>query len=99
MTGEKIKKNPQCLFHQGKQSNPCKNCFAYLDNSKKANCCQQIPLYSYSGKKVAVVWGDVLVNDLDRLKTLIRRLRRAIEPNNQWIVSERGVGYALREPD
>ena len=45
------------------------------------------------------VWGDVLVNDLDRLKTLIRRLRRAIEPNNQWIVSERGVGYALREPD
>ena len=45
------------------------------------------------------VWGDVLVNDLDRLKTLIKRLRRAIEPNNQWIVSERGVGYALREPD
>ncbi len=45
------------------------------------------------------VWGDVLVNDPDRLKTLIKRLRRAIIPYDTWIISERGVGYALRPPD
>jgi DNA-binding winged helix-turn-helix (wHTH) protein len=45
------------------------------------------------------VWGDALVDDPDRLKTLIKRLRRAIEPYNNWIVSERGVGYSLRTPD
>jgi len=45
------------------------------------------------------VWGEVLVDDPDRLKTLIKRLRRAIEPYDGWIVSERGVGYALRPPD
>ena len=45
------------------------------------------------------VWGDVLVNDPDRLKTLIKRLRRAIDPLGNWIVSERGVGYALRPPE
>ncbi|UCG25864.1 MAG: winged helix-turn-helix domain-containing protein [Chloroflexota bacterium] len=44
------------------------------------------------------VWGDALVDDPDRLKTLIKRLRRAIEPFGSWIVSERGVGYAMREP-
>lgn len=44
------------------------------------------------------VWGDALVDDPDRLKTLIKRLRRAIEPYGNWIVSERSVGYALREP-
>ena len=45
------------------------------------------------------VWGDVLVDDPDRLKTLIKRLRRAVDPLGNWIVSERGVGYALRPPD
>jgi hypothetical protein len=45
------------------------------------------------------VWGDALLDDPDRLKTLIKRLRRAIEPFNNWIVSERGVGYSLREPE
>jgi hypothetical protein len=45
------------------------------------------------------VWGDVLVDDPDRLKTLIKRLRRSIDPFGNWIVSERGVGYALRSPD
>ncbi|MEW5985706.1 MAG: winged helix-turn-helix domain-containing protein [Chloroflexota bacterium] len=44
------------------------------------------------------VWGDVLVDDPDRLKTLIKRLRRAVEPYSNWITSERGVGYALRPP-
>ncbi len=45
------------------------------------------------------VWGDALLDDPDRLKTLIKRLRRAIDPYDKWIVSERGVGYALREPE
>jgi hypothetical protein len=45
------------------------------------------------------VWGDALVDDPDRLKTLIKRLRRAIDPYGTWIVSERGVGYALRPPE
>lgn len=45
------------------------------------------------------VWGDVLVDDPDRLKTLIKRLRRAIAPYDSWIISERGVGYALRKPE
>ncbi|MFN2187730.1 MAG: winged helix-turn-helix domain-containing protein [Candidatus Promineifilaceae bacterium] len=44
------------------------------------------------------VWGDALLDDPDRLKTLIKRLRRAIAPYDGWIISERGVGYALREP-
>jgi DNA-binding winged helix-turn-helix (wHTH) protein len=44
------------------------------------------------------VWGEVLVDDPDRLKTLIKRLRRAIDPYDTWIMSERGVGYALRAP-
>ncbi|HSH03154.1 MAG TPA: winged helix-turn-helix domain-containing protein [Anaerolineae bacterium] len=45
------------------------------------------------------VWGDALVDDPDRLKTLIKRLRRAIEPYGSWIISERGIGYALRPPE
>jgi hypothetical protein len=44
------------------------------------------------------VWGDALLDDPDRLKTLIKRLRRALGQYSQWIVSERGVGYSLREP-
>lgn len=61
-------------------------------------------LTSYAGQVVhsetleTAVWGEVLVDDPDRLKTLIKRLRRAIEPFDNWIVSERGVGYALRPP-
>lgn len=47
----------------------------------------------------SAVWGEALLDDPDRLKTLIKRLRRAIEPYGNWIVSERGVGYALRPPD
>lgn len=44
------------------------------------------------------VWGDHLA-DPDRLKTLIKRLRRAIPNYSHWIVSERGIGYALRSPE
>jgi len=52
------------------------------------------------GEKLEIaVWGDALVNDPDRLKTLIKRLRRAIEPFSSWIVSERGIGYTLRSPN
>lgn len=47
----------------------------------------------------AAVWGDVLVDDPDRLKTLIKRLRRAVAPYDPWIISERGVGYTLRPPE
>ncbi len=46
----------------------------------------------------SAVWGDALVDDPDRLKTLIKRLRRAIGPYSNWIASERGVGYTLRDP-
>ncbi|MCA9980714.1 MAG: winged helix-turn-helix transcriptional regulator, partial [Anaerolineales bacterium] len=45
------------------------------------------------------VWQEALLDDPDRLKTLIKRLRRAIEPYDNWVVSERGVGYALRMPE
>ncbi|MEZ4516184.1 MAG: winged helix-turn-helix domain-containing protein [Chloroflexota bacterium] len=45
------------------------------------------------------VWGNALVDDPDRLKTLIKRLRRAVDPFGNWIVSERGVGYTLRPPE
>ncbi len=41
----------------------------------------------------------VLVDDPDRLKTLIKRLRRSLSPYDGWIISERGVGYVLRSPD
>ena len=53
----------------------------------------------HSAELENAVWGEVLVDDPDRLKTLIRRLRRAIEPYGSWIFSERGVGYGLRPPD
>lgn len=45
------------------------------------------------------VWGNALVDDPDRLKTLMKRLRRAVDPFSNWIVSERGVGYSLRPPE
>ncbi|MDX1663133.1 MAG: winged helix-turn-helix domain-containing protein [Candidatus Promineifilaceae bacterium] len=53
----------------------------------------------HSADLETAVWGEVLINDPDRLKTLIKRLRRAIEPYDSWIISERGVGYTLRPPD
>jgi hypothetical protein len=45
------------------------------------------------------VWGSVLAKEPDRLKTLIKRLRRAVDPFGNWIMSERGVGYSLRAPE
>jgi hypothetical protein len=45
------------------------------------------------------VWGDALIDDPDRLKTLVKRLRRAVEPYSKWVISERGIGYTLRQPE
>jgi DNA-binding response OmpR family regulator len=45
------------------------------------------------------VWEGTVGDDPDRLKTLVKRLRRAIEPYGNWISSERGIGYALRRPE
>ncbi|MEM7111786.1 MAG: winged helix-turn-helix domain-containing protein [Chloroflexota bacterium] len=61
--------------------------------------CQQSGQVVHGDDLETAVWGDVLVDDPDRLKTLIKRLRRAIDPYGSWIVSERGVGYALRPPN
>ncbi len=61
--------------------------------------CQQAGQVVRGEDLEMVVWGDVLVDDPDRLKTLIKRLRRAVDPYGNWIVSERGVGYALRSPE
>ncbi len=60
--------------------------------------CAQAGQVVSSDDLETVVWGEALVDDPDRLKTMIKRLRRAIEPYDNWIVSERGVGYALRTP-
>lgn len=60
--------------------------------------CQQAGQVVHGDDLETAVWGDVLVDDPDRLKTLIKRLRRAIAPYDNWIISERGVGYALRPP-
>ncbi len=61
--------------------------------------CQHIGQVVRGEDLEMAVWGDVLVDDPDRLKTLIKRLRRAVDPFGNWIVSERGVGYALRPPE
>ncbi len=61
--------------------------------------CEQAGQVVHGDELETAVWGEVLVDDPDRLKTLIKRLRRAIDPYGNWIVSERGVGYALRPPD
>jgi hypothetical protein len=61
--------------------------------------CQQAGQVVRGEDLEMVVWGDVLVDDPDRLKTLIKRLRRAVDPFDNWIVSDRGVGYALRPPE
>ena len=60
--------------------------------------CQYVGQVVTSNDLERVVWGEALIDDPDRLKTMIKRLRRAIEPYESWIVSERGVGYALRSP-
>lgn len=61
--------------------------------------CAQAGQVVHGDELETAVWGDVLVDDPDRLKTLIKRLRRAVAPYDGWIISERGVGYALRPPE
>ena len=61
--------------------------------------CGQAGQVVHGEELETAVWGDVLVDDPDRLKTLIKRLRRSIAPYDNWIISERGVGYALRQPE
>lgn len=61
--------------------------------------CEQEGQVVHGDELETAVWGDVLVDDPDRLKTLIKRLRRAVSPYDGWIISERGVGYALRPPE
>lgn len=61
--------------------------------------CDQAGQVVHGDDLEMAVWGDALVDDPDRLKTLIKRLRRAIDPYGAWIISERGVGYTLRPPD
>ncbi|GIK55125.1 MAG: hypothetical protein BroJett015_07880 [Chloroflexota bacterium] len=61
--------------------------------------CQNAGQVVHGEELETAVWGEILVDDPDRLKTLIKRLRRAIAPYDNWIVSERGVGYALRPPE
>jgi hypothetical protein len=61
--------------------------------------CEQPGQVVHGDDLETAVWGNVLVDDPDRLKTLIKRLRRAIAPYDAWIISERGVGYALRAPE
>lgn len=57
--------------------------------------CQRAGQVVHGDVLETAVWGKPS-NDPDRLKTLIKRLRRAVAPHHKWIVSERGVGYALR---
>lgn len=64
-----------------------------------ARLCQQ-PGQVVRGEDLEIaVWGNALDAEPDRLKTLMKRLRRAIDPYANWVVSERGVGYTLRPPD
>jgi hypothetical protein len=61
--------------------------------------CEQPGQVVHGDDLEIAVWGSVLAKEPDRLKTLIKRLRRAVDPYGNWIVSERGVGYSLRAPD
>lgn len=61
--------------------------------------CDQAGQVVHGDDLETAVWGEVLVDDPDRLKTLIKRLRRSVSPFDNWIISERGVGYALRAPE
>ncbi len=61
--------------------------------------CEQPGQVVHGNDLEVAVWGSVLAKEPDRLKTLIKRLRRAVDPFGNWIVSERGVGYSLRPPE
>ena len=82
------------VWGQGQEVSLTTSQFAIL-----VSLCQNAGQVVHGDDLETAVWGDVLVDDPDRLKTLIKRLRRAIIPYDTWIISERGVGYALRPPE
>jgi Novel STAND NTPase 2 len=82
------------VWGQGQEISLTTSQFAIL-----VSLCQNAGQVVHGDDLETAVWGDVLVDDPDRLKTLIKRLRRAIIPFDTWIISERGVGYALRPPE
>lgn len=82
------------VWSNGKETSLTTSQFAIL-----VSLCENAGQVVHGDDLETAVWGDVLVDDPDRLKTLIKRLRRAIAPYDTWIISERGVGYALRSPD
>ena len=82
------------VWGQGRELSLTTSQFAIL-----VSLCQNAGQVVHGDDLETAVWGDVLVDDPDRLKTLIKRLRRAITPFDTWIISERGVGYALRPPE
>ena len=82
------------VWGQGQELSLTTSQFAIL-----VSLCQNAGQVVHGDDLETAVWGDVLVDDPDRLKTLIKRLRRAIIPFDTWIISERGVGYALRPPE
>ena len=82
------------VWGSGEEMNLTTSQFAIL-----VKLCEQEGQVVHGEDLETAVWGEVLVDDPDRLKTLIKRLRRAVEPYGNWIISERGVGYALRPPN
>lgn len=82
------------VWAEGHEINLTTSQFAIL-----VSLCTQAGQVVHGDELETAVWGDVLVDDPDRLKTLIKRLRRAVSPYDGWIISERGVGYALRPPE
>ena len=42
------------------------------------------------------VWGDAYIEDPERLKSVIKGLRRALGEEAAWLENVRGVGYVWR---
>jgi two-component system phosphate regulon response regulator PhoB len=42
------------------------------------------------------VWGDEYIEDPERLKSVIKGLRRALGDEAAWLENVRGVGYVWR---
>ena len=82
------------VWANGKETSLTTSQFAIL-----VSLCENEGQVVHGDDLETAVWGDVLVDDPDRLKTLIKRLRRAVIPYDTWIISERGVGYTLRSPE
>lgn len=66
------KENPQCSEHQGEQNYPCERCFAYIYVNNSISECQPKYLYAFNGRKVAALWGNVLVKIVKGTKQMLR---------------------------